>query len=125
MKWRADGGAPVSSRLLFLSLGQRGSTPTGGADQTMSDHQHNFINEYDGLVAFGFSREVDEKSLMVYLQKFSDDALMKALVPRLSDQEIAQLFDFMSRLMHQHFNDEEYHQYFLKDEEHSHEHHEE
>jgi TorA maturation chaperone TorD len=86
----------------------------------MTTHHHTFVDEYDGMVAFGFSREVDEKSLMYYLQKFSDDDLVKALVPRLSDDEINRLFELMSQLMKNHLNDDEYHRLFLKDQEHSH-----
>lgn len=78
-------------------------------------HQHKFVDEYDGMVGFGFSREVDEKSLIFYLQKFSDDALAKTLVPRLSDDEIIQLFELMSGLMRRHLADTEYHTLFLKD----------
>jgi hypothetical protein len=81
----------------------------------LAGHQHTFVNEYDGMVGFGFSREVDEKSLIVYLQKFSEDALAKALVPRLSDEEIDELFELMTRLMRKHLVDEEYHTLFLKD----------
>lgn len=73
------------------------------------------MNEYDGMVGFGFSREVDEKSLIVYLQKFSEDALVKTLVPRLSDEEINELFEVITRLMRKHLVDEEYHTLFLKD----------
>jgi hypothetical protein len=92
-----------------------------GSEQfAMKQHHHNFVNEYDGMVAFGFSRKVDEKSLMVYLQKFADDDLVKVMVPRLSDEEINQLFELMTHLMRKHFKDEEYHQYFLKDEGHHH-----
>lgn len=87
----------------------------------MKKHQHTFVDTYDGMVAFGFSREVDEKSLMYYLQKFSDDEFVKKLVPRLSDEEINQLFELMSKLMRSHFSEDEYHEYFLKDEGHSHE----
>ena len=86
----------------------------------MTTHHHTFVDEYDGMVAFGFSREVDEKSLMYYLQKFSDDDLVKALVPRLSDDEINRLFELMSQLMKNHLNDDEYHRFFLKDQGHSH-----
>jgi hypothetical protein len=86
----------------------------------MTKHQHTFVDTYDGMVAFGFSREVDEKSLMLYLQKFSDDAFLKALVPRLSDEEITGLFELMSHLMRKHLNENEYHELFLKD--HGHEH---
>jgi hypothetical protein len=91
----------------------------------MSEHRHTFVDSYDGMVAFGFSREVDEKSLMYYLQKFSDDDMLKALVPRLSDEEINQLFELVSHLMRNHLSEEEYHEYFLKDPGHTHEHPEE
>jgi hypothetical protein len=86
----------------------------------MTEHRHTFVETYDGLVAFGFSREVDEKSLMYYLQKFSQDDLMQTLVPRLTDREIGALFDLMSDLMRKHFTDEEYHRYFLDDPDHHH-----
>lgn len=82
----------------------------------MKKHQHNFVNEYDDMVAFGFSREVDEKSLMIYLQKFSEDDFLKVLVPRLKDAEINQIFELISDLMHKHLTEDEYHRYFLKDE---------
>lgn len=81
----------------------------------MNKHKHNFVEDYEELVAFGFSREVDEKSLMVYLQKFSDDDFLQVLVPRLADEEIIGLFEHMSDLMRKHLVEEEYHQYFLKD----------
>jgi len=81
----------------------------------MNKHKHRFVEDYDELVAFGFSREVDEKSLMYYLQKFSDDDFLQVLVPRLADEEIVGLFEYMSDLMRKHLVEEEYHQYFLKD----------
>lgn len=81
----------------------------------MKKHQHNFVEEYDEMVAFGFSREIDEKSLKFYLQKFSDDDFLQVLVPRLSDDEITRLFDQISNLMRNHLTEEEYHEYFLKD----------
>ena len=87
----------------------------------MGEHHHDFVETYDGMVAFGFSRDVDEKSLMVYLQKFSDDAFLRALVPRLTDEELNGLFETMSGLMRKHLNEKEYHGLFLKDEGHDHE----
>jgi hypothetical protein len=86
-----------------------------GEGLRMSKHRHTFVDDYDGMVAFGFSREVDEKSLMVYLQKFADDDLLRVLTPRLSDMEITQLFELMSHLLKAHLRDEEYHGLFLKD----------
>jgi hypothetical protein len=79
-------------------------------------HSHAFVEHYEGLVGFGLDRETDEKSLMVYLQKFSDDALLAALVPRLSDIEIQELFERISLLIKKHLQEAEYHRLFLKDE---------
>jgi hypothetical protein len=79
------------------------------------------VEAYDGMVAFGFSREIDEKSLIYYLQKFSDDDLMELLVPRLGDEEIEAIFNLISDTMRKHLEESEYHRYFLKDE---HPHHE-
>lgn len=81
----------------------------------MPAHKHTIVEEYDGMVAFGLSRELDEKSLMYYLQKFSDDDLLKVLVPRLSDEELNRLFALLSELMRIHLSDGEYHRLFLKD----------
>jgi len=81
----------------------------------MPAHKHTFVEEYDGIVAFGLSREVDEKSLMYYLQKISDDDLVKVLVPRLSNEELERLFYLISDLMRGHLSDGEYHELFLKD----------
>jgi hypothetical protein len=69
------------------------------------------------MVALGFSRDVDEKSIMYLLQKFSDDELLQVLVPRLTDKEISELFELIFRLLRSHLSDEEYHRLFLKDEE--------
>lgn len=84
----------------------------------MTKHRHTFVEEYDELIAFGMSRDTDENSLMVYLQKFSDDDFMRILIPRLSDGEIMEIFDLMTSLMHRHLKEEEYHLYFLKDKNH-------
>jgi hypothetical protein len=78
-------------------------------------HTHEFVNHYDGLVGFGLDRETDEKSLMVYLQKFSDDTLLKTILPRLSDAEIQELFDLISRFLKTHLKEKEYHRLFLGD----------
>jgi TorA maturation chaperone TorD len=81
----------------------------------MSKHRHRFVEVYDGMIAFGFSREVDENSLKYYLQKFSDDELLETLVPRLSEEEMHRLFDRLNELMKNHLSDDEYHRLFLKD----------
>jgi hypothetical protein len=78
-------------------------------------HHHRFVEDYDGMIGFGFDRDTDEKSLMVYLQKFSDDDLLKVLVPRLKDDELEEVFQLISRLIKTHLRDPEYHRLFLKD----------
>ncbi|KPK29795.1 MAG: cytoplasmic protein [Nitrospira bacterium SG8_3] len=82
----------------------------------MQKHSHKFVEEYDGLVGFGLSREVDEHTLTYYLQKFSDDQLMALIRSRMSDEDMEELFNLMGRLLKEYLNDEEYHRYFLKDE---------
>ena len=77
----------------------------------MEKHTHRFVEEYDGLMGFGFSREVDEKTLTYYIQKFSDDRFMELIRARMSQEDMEALFDFLTRIMKQ------YHRYFLKDEE--------
>jgi hypothetical protein len=82
----------------------------------MSRNSHQFVEGYRGPVAFGLSREVDEASLIVYLQKFSDDRLMNVLRQRLSTEEIEKTVDWLTALLRRHLTDEEYHELFLGDE---------
>jgi hypothetical protein len=81
-----------------------------------SKHSHRFVEEYDGLVAFGLSREEDENTLIYYLQKFSDDELMALIRDRMSDSDLEDLFNLLGRLLKQYLTEEEYHRVFLKDE---------
>ncbi|MBW1982989.1 MAG: cytoplasmic protein [Deltaproteobacteria bacterium] len=78
-------------------------------------HQHRFVETYEGMIAFGYSREDDERSLIAFLQKFSDDEVMRLLSQRLTDNEIEELFDHLSQLLKRHLTGEEYHLYFLKE----------
>ena len=82
----------------------------------MAKHSHRFVEEYDGLVGFGFSRDVDENTLTYYLQKFADDQFMETIRGRMSDTDMEVLFDMLTRLMKQYLTEEEYHRHFLKDE---------
>ena len=81
----------------------------------MRRHRHDFVEKYQGMIAFGYSREEDERSLIAFLQKFSDDDLMQLLSRRVSDSEIEDLVDLLTGLMKKHLSEEEYHRYFLKD----------
>ena len=79
----------------------------------MENYSHRFVETYRGPVAFGLSREVDEASLTVYLQKFSDDRLMEVIRNRLSDEEIGEIHDRITGLLKKHLTHEEYHRLFL------------
>ncbi|MDJ0667749.1 MAG: cytoplasmic protein [Desulfobacterales bacterium] len=81
----------------------------------MTKHSHYFIERFNGFVGFGLDRPTDENTLIYYLQKFSDDALIQTLVKRMSDAELLALFDHLGALLKKHLDKEEYHQLFLKD----------
>jgi len=83
----------------------------------MEKHSHQFVETYRGPVAFGLTREIDEASLVVYLQKFSDDRLIEVLRSRLSDEEILQTVDWITGLLRKHLTEKEYHLLFLREEE--------
>lgn len=81
----------------------------------MTLHSHQFVETYDGLVGFGMNRETDENTIVYYLQKFSDDHLMNIMKQRLTDQELADLFESISGLLNKHLSENEYHSLFLKE----------
>lgn len=81
----------------------------------MKKDTHQFIQEYTGIAAFGMDRASDEETIMFYLQKFSEDAFMKALLPRLSDQELEDIYDWVNTYLKKHISENEYHRLFLKD----------
>ena len=82
----------------------------------MATHSHNFVETYDGLVGFGADRQTNENTVVYYLQKFSDDRLMETIIKRLSDEELAEIFINITRLLKRHLVSSEYHQIFLKEE---------
>jgi len=81
----------------------------------MSTHSHDFVESYEGFIGFGLDRETDENTVQVYLQKFSDDNLMRRLIKRLDDEELEEIFLLISRLLKSHMTESEYHALFLKD----------
>lgn len=81
----------------------------------MKQHSHEFVESYTGAGAFGLDRETDEESVIFYLQKFSDDRLMKHLIPRLEDHELNEIYSLINRLLKAHLTTAEYKQLFLKD----------
>jgi len=80
----------------------------------MEKYSHQFVETYRGPVAIGLTREIDEASLTVYLQKLSDDRLLEILRGRLSDEEIVQVVDWITGLLRRHLTEEEYHTLFLR-----------
>lgn len=84
----------------------------------MAKHSHDFVENYDGLGAFGWDRKTDEETVMFYLQKFSDDDFMKVLMKRLTDEELAGIYERINELMKSHLTEDEYHSLFLKEEHH-------
>ena len=84
----------------------------------MEKHSHRFVETYQGLVGFGLDRDTDEKTLIYYLQKFSDDRFLQALTKRLSDTELEEIMQLIFRVMKTHLSEEEYHRLFLKDGDH-------
>ena len=88
----------------------------------MPEHSHDFVEDYTGLVGFGLDRPTDEATVRVYLQKFSDDDCMAAILPRLEQKELGMIFDTISDLLRRHLSEEEYHAKFLKDPEPHHHH---
>ncbi|MGA9537975.1 MAG: cytoplasmic protein [Desulfobacterales bacterium] len=81
----------------------------------MAIHSHQFVETYQGLVGFGLDRENDQNTIVFYLQKFSDDALLQTLIKRLSDDELNEIFSLITRLLKRHLTESEYHRLFLKD----------
>ncbi|MCI5221867.1 MAG: hypothetical protein D3924_04155 [Candidatus Electrothrix sp. AR4] len=71
-------------------------------------------------VCFGLSREIDEQSLAIFLRLFNREELLQTLIPRLEDDEIAQLVQQLTGVLHKHLREKEYHELFLGDYEHQH-----
>jgi hypothetical protein len=85
-------------------------------------HTHEFVESYTGLVGFGLDRPTNENTIVYYLQKFSDDALIKVLVKRITDEDLDTVFALLTRLLKQYLSETEYHRLFLKDETHGSQH---
>jgi hypothetical protein len=68
-------------------------------EHAMTDHSHRFIEEFDGFIGFGLNPESDMDTVTYYLQKFSDDQLMRLLRTRLTDEERQAIFDLLSGLL--------------------------
>ena len=81
----------------------------------MKKDTHDFVQNDQGLGAVGMDRETDEETVMFYLQKFSEDSFMKTLLPRLSDEELENIYLWINQHLKKHVTEDEYHSLFLKD----------
>ena len=81
----------------------------------MTEHTHEFVETYDGFLGFGLNRETDENTIICYLQKFSDDTLIQHMVKKMTDDDLGELFETISRLLKTYLSEPEYHRLFLKD----------
>lgn len=66
-------------------------------------------------ICFGLNRTTDEQSLSVFLKLFSKDQLLDTLLPRLNEEEIEEVIELLTRLMHNHLQKNEYHRLFLSE----------
>ena len=80
----------------------------------MTDNQ-NFAKGTASEIAFGLDRATDERSLALFLARFSRPELLEVLLPRLSDPELLGLLDRLSDLLKKHLQESEYHRLFLNE----------
>ena len=82
----------------------------------MTTYHHTWVEKNTHFLAFGLDRETDEATLGSYLQMFTDDDVLKTLLPRMTDTELEEVFLNITGLLKKHFTEEEYHTLFLKEE---------
>ncbi|MBA4417535.1 MAG: cytoplasmic protein [Syntrophus sp. (in: bacteria)] len=83
----------------------------------MAKHSHSFVETFDGFLGYGLDRESNENTVHLYLQKFSDDRLMKTILKRMTDDDLNEVFEIISKMLKTYLTEPEYHQLFLKEEE--------
>ena len=83
----------------------------------MTKHSHRFVEKFDDFSGYGLDRQSNENTVQLYLQKFSDDHLMKTILKRMTDDDLTKVFVITSKMMKKYLTDAEYHQLFLKEEE--------
>lgn len=84
----------------------------------MTKHSHRFVETFDGFLGYGLDRQSNENTVQLYLQKFSDDRLMKTILKRMNDDDLSEIFEITIKMLKKYLTDPEYHQLFLKEEEH-------
>ncbi|HOV90893.1 MAG TPA: hypothetical protein PKW07_09315 [Syntrophorhabdaceae bacterium] len=82
----------------------------------MIKHSHKFVEAFDGFLGYGLDRKTNENTLRFYIQKFSDDRLMETILPRMTDEDLDELFEMISLMLKKYLAEPEYHELFLKEE---------
>ncbi len=82
----------------------------------MAEHSHRFAETFDGFVGYGLDRQSNENTVHLFLQKFSDDRLMETMLKRMTDDDLAAIFELVSTMLKKYLTESEYHRLFLKDE---------
>jgi hypothetical protein len=88
--------------------------PADKRKHSMKDDQ-NLGKDRAAEIAFGLDRATDERSLALFLTRFSRPEVLEVLLPRLSDPELLGLVDQLSVLLKKHLREGEYHRLFLRD----------
>ena len=83
----------------------------------MAKHSHRFVETFDGIVGYGLDRQSNEDTVQLYLQKFSDDQLMKTILKRMTDDDLTEVFEITGKMLKKYLTEPEYHQLFLKEDE--------
>lgn len=73
-------------------------------------------------ICFGLTEELDRQSFATFLQLGGQAKLAEVLSTRLTSEEIVDFTDSFMVLLRKHLNEQEYHQLFLQDEHHHHDH---
>ena len=81
----------------------------------MAKHSHRFVETFDGIVGYGLDRQSDENTVQVYLQKFSDDSLMKTVLKRMTHDDLTEVFEVTGKMLKKYLTEPEYHRLFLKE----------
>jgi len=83
----------------------------------MGKEEKNIVSQTEKMhvadICFGLDRATDERSLRVFLEKCADDSVLDIIVPRLSDNELSDIVQFLTGVLHRHLSKKEYHRLFL------------
>lgn len=71
-------------------------------------------------MCFGLTEEIDRQSFHTFLRLCGQQELAQLLATRMTSEEIIQVVDSFFDLLKKHLSKNEYHQYFLLDNDHHH-----